>query len=285
MRDIFIERRENLLRIAIKEDNILKECFIEEDRFEPLPGEIYKGTIKNIVPAIKCAFIDIGYEKNAYMYINPREKNKSLKKGQDILIEVTKEEIGDKGAKVNGFISLPGRYTVINNLNKGISFSKKIKDEKFKENVQNNIQALDDIAIVIRTNAQFVDVDTINKEIQKLYENYKKIYMAFNYTLKPKKLYGESNIIYKILRDSINGDTASIIVDNSSDYDIIKGYVEEKPDINIDIFHYEGHRNIFDYYEIEKEILALRNYTVPLNCGGYIVIEKTEAMKDRKSVV
>lgn len=278
MRDIFIERRENLLRIAIKEDNILKECFIEEDRFEPLPGEIYKGTIKNIVPAIKCAFIDIGYEKNAYMYINPREKNKSLKKGQDILIEVAKEEIGDKGAKVNGFISLPGRYTVINNLNKGISFSKKIKDEKFKENIQNNIQALDDIAIVIRTNAQFVDVDTINKEIQKLYENYKKIYTAFNYTLKPKKLYGESNIIYKILRDSINGDTASIIVDNSSDYDIIKGYVEEKPDINIDIFHYEGHRNIFDYYEIEKEILALRNYTVPLNCGGYIVIEKTEAM-------
>ncbi|WP_029450790.1 Rne/Rng family ribonuclease [Clostridium algidicarnis] len=278
MRDIFIERRENLLRIAIKEDNFLKECFIEEDRFEPLPGEIYKGTIKNIVPAIKCAFIDIGYDKNAYMYINPREKNKSLKKGQDILIEVTKEEIGDKGAKVNGFISLPGRYTVINNLNKGISFSKKIKDEKFKENIQNNIQALDDIAIVIRTNAQFVDVDTINKEIQKLYENYKKIYMAFNYTLKPKKLYGESNIIYKILRDSINGDTASIIVDNFSDYDIIKGYVEEKPDINIDIFHYEGHRNIFDYYEIEKEILALRNYTVPLNCGGYIVIEKTEAM-------
>lgn len=96
MRDIFIERRENLLRIAIKEDNILKECFIEEERFEPLPGEIYKGTIKNIVPAIKCAFIDIGYNKNAYMYINPREKNKSLKKGQDILIEVAKEEIGDK---------------------------------------------------------------------------------------------------------------------------------------------------------------------------------------------
>ncbi|WP_032120908.1 Rne/Rng family ribonuclease [Clostridium amazonitimonense] len=278
MREIFIERRDRLLRIAIKENKVLTECFIEEESFEPLPGEIYKGVIKNIVPAIKCAFIDIGHDKNAYMYINPKDKSKSLKKGQDILIEVTKEELGDKGAKVNGFISIPGRYTVINNLNTGVSFSQKIKDENFKSYIKDNMVFPKDIAVVIRTNAQFVDVDIINEEIKKLYATYEDIYTKFNYTLKPKKLYGEGGIIYKILRDSINGDTASIVVDNPSDYNIIKEYIEGKPDINIDINHYEGHRNLFDYYEIEKEILALRNHRVPLGCGGHIVIDKTEAM-------
>lgn len=278
MRDIFIERRDKLLRIAIKENHRLKECFIEEETFEPVPGEIYGGIVKNIVPAIKCAFIDIGHKKNAYMRIDSSYTKKSLKKGQEVLVEVIKEELGDKGAKVNNFISIPGRYIVLTNLNTSLEFSKKIEDNDFKVRISNSIKKPEDLGIMVRTNAQFVDIETLNEEVDSLYSTYKDILRDYNFTLKPKKLYGDGSILYKILRDFVTIDTKSIVVDSKEDYHIIKRFIQGKSEINLELELYEDYRNLFDYYGIEKEILSLRNSKVTLPCGGYIIIEKTEAM-------
>lgn len=125
METIYIEREEEILRIVLREDDILKECFIEEEKLEPSPGKIYKGVVKNIVPAIKCAFIDIGCNKNAYMYLHHKFKNDDLKNGDEVLVEIMKESIGEKGPKVTSSISVPGRYVVIVTNNNKISFSKK----------------------------------------------------------------------------------------------------------------------------------------------------------------
>ncbi len=130
MRDIYVERRENLLRVAIKKNNLLSECYIEEESLEPVQGEIYKGIVKRVVPGIKSAFIDIGYSKQAYMILGEEEKD--LKQGDGIIVEVLKEQFGSKGAKVTSKISLAGRYCVLETSRNDISISRKIENLEFK---------------------------------------------------------------------------------------------------------------------------------------------------------
>lgn len=273
MRELFIERREKLLRIAVKENNTLSECFIEEETNEPLPGEIYKGVIKNIVPAINCAFIDIGFEKNAYMYT---DSTMSIKKGHEILVEVVKEQVGTKGAKVTPFFTLPGKYLVLSPKREGLVFSKKILDKSRLDELEQEIQLIDGMGLIVRTNAQHASLNIIKEEFKELNEIYNKIEREFNYSLKPKKLYGENSLLNKVLRDNINRDTGRIIVDSSKDFNIVENYVDREE--NIELLLYKENRTLFDYYGIEKEILSLRNNRVNLKCGGHIVIDKTEAM-------
>lgn len=278
MKEIFIERQKELLRIALKENDKLKECFLEEENGEPYPGEIYKGIVKNIVPGIKCAFIDIGHKKNVYMYIDNKFKNTKLKKGEEILVQVIKEDLGSKGAKVTNAISIPGRYCVLMNLNKDISFSKKIEDKALKEQICSNIEKPKDIGVMIRTNAAGVSVETINEEINKLYSIYKEICSKANFSVKPGILFNAGGILGRVLRDKISGLNSKIYVDSKEDYEYIKEFSSDITDAKININLHEEIRSIFNYYGIEREILSLRNNKVSLNCGGYIVIDKTEAM-------
>lgn len=278
MKEIFIERQKELLRIAIKENDRLKECFLEEETGEPYPGEIYKGIVKNIVPGIKCAFIDIGHKKNVYMYIDNKFKNTKLKKGEEILVQVIKEDLGSKGAKVTNAISIPGRYCVLMNLNKDVSFSKKIEDKALKEYICMNIEKPKDIGVMIRTNAAGVSVETINEEIDKLYGIYNEISNKANFSVKSGILFNAGGILGRVLRDKISGVNCKIYVDSQEDYDYIKEFSGDITDTKISIKLHEEIRSIFNYYGIERELLSLRNNKVGLNCGGYIIIDKTEAM-------
>lgn len=277
MREIFIEKDNSLRRIAIKEGEKLIECCIEEDTNEPLPGEIYKGIVKNIVPAIKCAFVDIGHSKNAYMYLS-EDKDMSIKKGQEVLVEVVKEVIGTKGAKVVPIINLPGRYAVISNKNKDVSFSKKIENQDFKAKAVEELDGIIPLGIKIRTQGQYVPLPVIKAEVEELYSIYEEIDKGFKFALRPKRLYGENSLVYKILRDFVTDDTESIVVNSEKDYKIIDSYIDDKEDIKAKLKFYDGHRTLLDFYGVEKDILALRHPKVALPCGGSLIIESTEAM-------
>ncbi|MDP4143874.1 MAG: ribonuclease E/G [Bacillota bacterium] len=277
-KEIFIERYKEVLRIAVMEDKKLSECFIEEDNNEVYQGQIYKGIVKNIVPAIKCAFIDIGKDKNCYMYMDSKFNNTHIKKGEEILVEVVKESIGDKGPKVTNAITIPGRYSVIITLNKDINFSKKINDESFIAGIGENLKKPEDVGVMIRTNAQNVDFQFINEEINRLYAVYLGIAKEGLYSSKPRILYNAGGVLGKVLRDNIDANTAKIIVNSKDDYEFIKNYVGQKEDINLEIELHDKCRTLLDYYGIEKELLRLRNNKVYLKCGGSIIIDKTEAM-------
>ncbi|AYF54481.1 Rne/Rng family ribonuclease [Clostridium botulinum] len=276
---IYIEREEEILRIVLREDDILKECFIEEEKSEPSPGKIYKGVVKNIVPAIKCAFIDIGCNKNAYMYLHHKFKNDDLKNGDEVLVEIMKEAIGEKGPKVTSSISVPGRYVVIVTNNNKISFSKKIEDnDNFKCYIKDNVNKPEDIGIMIRTNALDATIEDINTEIEKLYETYKKIVQEGTYCLKPKLLYDGGGTLGRILNDILTFNTKKVVLNNEQDLKYIKKFIEDKSDLDLELQLYEGTQNLFSYYNIEREILSLRNNKVMLPSGGNIIIDKTEAM-------
>lgn len=279
METIYIEREKCILRIAVKEDNILKECLIEEENKEPFPGEIYKGVVKNVVPAIKCAFLDIGYEKNAYMYIHPKFKNQNVKNGDEVLVEIMKEPIGEKGAKVTNLISIPGRYVVIVTYNNKINFSKKIDDnDNFKEYINESIHKPEDVGIMIRTNALNVNIEDINIEINNLYEKYKEVVRQGTYCMKPKLLYNGGGSLGRILNDILSVNTRKVILNTKKDCDFFQKFIENKSDLDLEIELYEGEQCLFSYYNIERQILALRNNKIILPSGGNIVIDKTEAM-------
>lgn len=274
MKEIFIERQEDFLKIAVKEDNVLKGCYIEEQNHLPKISDIYKGVVKNIVPAIKCAFIDIGYKKNAYMYLN--DNMKSIKKGDEVLVEVIKEEIGKKGPKVINSISVPGSYIVVTNSHNKIQFSPKIKDNNFIKHIEDNLDKPKDIGVVIRTKGQNVDLSILKEEISNLYNIYENIAKKFTYYQNIGLLYGSEGILGNILRET-SGDDYNIIVNNNADFNYCKEILNSEYHEG-EIKIYDGSIGLFDYYGIEKEILGLRNNKVVLPSGGNIIIEKTEAM-------
>ena len=278
MKEIYIERQEEFLRIAIKENNKLKECFIEEDSSGPIPGEIYKGVVKNIVPAIKCAFIDIGHNKDCYMYLDERFNNTKVKKGDEIIVEVLKEEIDKKGAKVTSAFGIPGTYSVVINMNKDISFSKKINNSDFENMVSKELIKPEEIGVMIRTNAFNVDISILNDEVSALYEIYKGIINRAKYSRNPILLFSDAGALNRTLRDMLDKNTFKIVLNDESDFKYTKKFTQEREDIDVKVEFHNESRMLFDYYGIEKEILSLRNHRIPLKCGGNIVIDKTEAM-------
>lgn len=276
MREIFIERREKSIRIAVKNNNELEECFIEEKSSEPTYGEIYKGRVKNIVPAINSLFLDIGLDKEGYMYYSEDLKKLNIKKGDEFLVEVLKEPLNEKGAKLTNKFNIPGKYLVFTKGKSGISFSKRITDEFKKKLIEAEIEEIDGINIVVRTEAVNVPIEILKAERDKLKGILDEMNRKLNYSTELSKVYGEDVSLNKVLRDNITKGNLKIYVDNIEDETYVKSFLDGEKDIEIIV--YDGLRTLFDYYNIEKEILKLRHNKVKLNCGGDIVIEKTEAM-------
>lgn len=275
MREIFVERNDNLLRIAIKEKGKLNRCFVEEINEEPNIGEIYKGRVKNIVPAINSIFVDIGLNKDAYMYYSKELREEGIKKGDEILVEIIKEPINNKGAKVSKNISIPGRYLVLTLGEKGISFSKRINREEEKERIKGVLENIEGYGITVRTEAVYASEEDLLLEKEEILFEMDNVIKKLNYSLNLGKVYGENIILNKVIRENLNNE-CKIILNNDADFIETKNLVEKYK--NIEVEKYEGLRSLFDFYDIEREILKLRHKKVALNCGGNIVIDKTEAM-------
>lgn len=277
MKEIFIERREKILRIALKDNGKLKECLMEEESECVLPDQIYKGVVKNIVPGIKSAFIDIGVGRKTYMYLDNKFKNMKLKKGDEIIVQVVKEELGSKGAKVSNAITIPGKYSVLITLEEGINFSRKIADEAFKKSVLEEIKLPLGIGLMLRTKSAEVSMEVLKSEIEDLYNKYLEIVRKSTYSLKPGLIYDAGGILGRTLRDRVDESIKKLYIDSEDDMKLVKEYTEYLG-LKIDINLHKEDRTLFDFHGIEKEILNLRNNKVFLKCGGYIVIDRTEAM-------
>lgn len=276
MKDIFIERREKILRIAVKSNNELIESIVEEKQNSPIIGELYKGRIKNILPGINSIFVDLGLDKEGYMYYSDELKSRNVKKGDEILVEVIKEPINEKGAKLTHKACIPGKYVVLNCYREGIEFSRRITDESVKETILNSIGSLESAGITVRTEGAEVEIEVLKREIEKLYEEFQKIEKQMKFSSNLKKLYGENLTLNKVLTNCSINENVNIHVNNEEDLQYISNLVKGEDNYKVEL--YDGYRNLFDFYGIEKELLKLRHNKVNLHCGGSIVIDKTEAM-------
>ena len=276
MKEIIVERRENILRIAIKNKGKLQELIVEEEKNGPVIGEIYKGRVKNIVPATNSIFVDINLSKEAYLYYSNELKNQGIKKGDEIVVEIIKEPINEKGAKVTTNYSLPSKYMVLESKGTGIEFSKRFKDEVKKELIAAELENVENAKLIIRTEAASVSIEELKHERKILIKEFDKINRNMKYSKNLGKLYGENIALIKVLRDKVNLEPVKVVLDDIDDFDFATDYLKGEESASIKL--YGDTRGIFENYEIEKELLKLRHNKVVLPCGGSIVIDKTEAM-------
>ncbi len=298
MKQIIVNVSDFEVRVALIEDNQLVEFFIQNEDKSRIIGNIYKGKVANVLPGMESAFLDIGLEKNAFLYVKDlrefEEKyldgiENSSKPIEDILnvrdeviVQVLKEPTGTKGARVTTHYTIPGKYLVLMPNNDYIAISKKIKDDEERTRLK---KILEDIkpkgtGVIIRTAARSKDESAFVKEIEYLIKKWKKIESEI-YTAKSGDIvYKDSNIIRRVVRDMFSSDIDSLVIDSEEHYweliDYISAFSEN--DLRFKVKLYQKDIPILKEYNIEKEIEKALQKKVWLKCGGYLVIEKTEAL-------
>ena len=293
MLEILISKKQNKERIALIENGNLVEYYEEDENENRKEGNIYKGKIKDIIPGMQSAFVDIGAERSGFIHIKdilPKvdEKNKTnngiqeteikklVKQNQNILVQVKKDSNEKKGARVSTHINLPGKYIVLMPNTNIITVSQKIENKEEQERlinlVKQNISKQN--GAVIRTSAMKKE-DEIIEELKKLEKKWQKIQEKFKNT-NDKLIYKSETIAEKMILDLIDKGIVRIVTDNKKEYEVMKKIKDETKELSNTKIEYE--QTVFEKYELEKQIEQIQNRKIWLKCGGFITIDKTEAL-------
>jgi len=284
-------------RVAILENNDLVELYIERDDSKRLVGNIYKGRVVNVLPGMQAAFVDIGLEKNAFLYVKdaiPKEilgdrsinlKDISIKdvvkNGQEIIVQVTKEPYGTKGARVTTHITLPGRHLVLMPYTDYIGVSRRIENEEERERLRQLTEEVkpDNMGVILRTVSEGIVIDEIRDDIKFLMKIYSKINNERNLGFAPRVIYRDMDLIQRTVRDMFTKDISKLIVNNREKYNSIVELSELiSPHLKARVEYFDEGHDIFGYYAIEEKIKRALDRKVLLKSGGYIVIDETEAL-------
>ena len=310
MYKILINVEGNERRIAIVRDKALEELSVERSDTEQIVGNVYKARVENVVSGMQAAFVDIGLEKNGFLHqsdiIDPDVSYKEMlddevehfspgngakqsgkiedmiKEGQEILVQVVKGQIGTKGSRLATNISLPGRYLVLmpNSSKSGISRKIVNREERARlKQVLANLKIPKGMGVIVRTVGAEGEQDRFRRDLRYLIGVWRRICVKKVLSKAPSCIHQELNLVFKTLRDSLVDDVDEILVDNREEFRKVRKFVglifpEMKPRVNF----YRGKEPIFYKYEIEPQIYKALNRKVWLRCGGYIVIDRTEAL-------
>ncbi|NLY19486.1 MAG: Rne/Rng family ribonuclease [Clostridiaceae bacterium] len=293
VRDILVETRFDETRIAVVEDGEPVEIYIETANREKLAGNIYRGKVERVLPGMQAAFVDIGIGKNAFLYaddiINESVKNSSqpgkiedlISQGQEITVQVIKEEIDNKGARVTTKITLPGRTVVLTPVMQGIGVSKKIKCPNERERLEQLAIGLcpEGMGIIVRTAAEGLDPSELDSEIKYLVGLWKNISAGEEKGNVPRCIYSEPGVIYKLVRDYFDSGLNRLILDDRSEYEkILEHIATVLPGMKPKIEYFCKDYNLFECYNIDLAISKALSRKVWLKSGGYLVFDKTEAL-------
>ncbi|MFW5873403.1 MAG: Rne/Rng family ribonuclease [Bacillota bacterium] len=285
-------------RAAILVNDNLDNLFFERDTYERNEGSIYRGKVKDVLPGMQAAFVDIGSERNGFLHINDayplfndkQRKNFSKRKlkinqvlnpGQEIMVQVTKEPIGEKGPKLTCRVSLPGRYYVFLPNENRINISRRIRDHGERGRLKNITKNLinGNTGVIIRTNAANKDKKLLKMDYNFLNSLWQRILSRYKRSRAPKLLHSDINLIHQIVRDHLGSDIDRVVIDDREDYKNLSEFAERlDPDINSRIFLYQRERPIFETYGIEQELDKLMRRKVWLKSGGHVVFDSTEAL-------
>lgn len=262
--------------ILLNDYKIVEQYTIDKENIE---GNIYLGVIKNIVPGLKATFVDIGQSKNAFIHFEDLGKGE-IKVNESILVQVQKNAIKQKGAKLTSNIKLTGRYIVLMPRTDFISVSRKIADESKREELKEIAKKYlsKNCGAIIRTNCTLATEQEIKQDIQMLLKKWENIKIIAKQKAKsvPCIIEEENSIVKSLILSTVDSNLNTVVT-NNEEYnkeilDFLKTYnLENKINVEYD-------NNVFQKYTIEKELQSLKNNKVWLNCGGQIVIDKTEAL-------
>ncbi len=305
-------------RIALLQEGRLAEFHYEESGSSFVVGEVYLGVVKKVSPGLNAAFVDIGYEKDAFLHyldLGPQirslnkftksiqtQKNASYKlsnfrnetdidklgkidqvlsKGQQVLVQVVKEPISSKGPRLSCEISLPGRYVVLVPFSNAISISKKIVEKEERQRLLKLVQSIkpNNFGVIIRTVAAHKETEELEKDLRTLINNWEEGMKNLRIANPRDKVIGEMGKASALLRDVLNENFDSIMVDSKEVYDEIRSYIlSVEPDKENLLKLYQGKVKLFEARNVEKQLKLSFGKTVSLPSGGYLVIEHTEAL-------
>jgi len=286
VRDIIAEIYPWESRVGIVEDDRLVEVFWADQ--DESVGNIYKGKVKDVLPGLSCAFIDVGLSKNAFLYVgdvvgpgNRKDRNiaQLLKSGQEIMVQVKKEAFSEKGARVTGDITIPGHLLVLLPFQREVSISRKIIGNQKRNQLRSLIEdnKPDDVGVILRTACVEADSNEIKAELSELLKVWQDIQNRFDQQKAPSLVYEDIDVIERALRDYLDADIRRVIINNLKLKDKIDLFIKKKnTPYSISVQYVEG--DLFEKYGLEKDIRKALRRKVWLKSGGYLIIDVTEAM-------
>ena len=286
VRDIIAEIYPWESRVGIVEDDRLVEVFWADQ--DESVGNIYKGKVKDVLPGLSCAFIDVGLNKNAFLYVgdvvgpgNRKDRNiaQLLKSGQEIMVQVKKEAFSEKGARVTGDITIPGHLLVLLPFQREVSISRKIIGNQKRNQLRNLIEdnKPDDVGVILRTACVEADSKEIKAELSELLKIWQDIQNRFDQQKAPSLIYEDIDVIERALRDYLDADIRRVIINNLKLKDKVDLFIKKKnTPYSLSVQYVEG--DLFEKYGLEKDIRKALRRKVWLKSGGYLIIDVTEAM-------
>ncbi|MFA6599401.1 MAG: Rne/Rng family ribonuclease [Candidatus Omnitrophota bacterium] len=308
-REILISMDANETQVAILEEGHLDEYYIERLDESRMFGNIYKGKVKTVIPGMGAAFVDLGTKKDGFLYVgdamkspldldaeydeaehnkgHQRERVKSidqvLKVGQEVIVQIVKEPIANKGPRLTTHFSVPARYLVMMPGDEKIGISRRLEDRKERERIRQIFrQELDfpkGVGFIVRTAAEGKSEKEFQRDIRYLTKLWKRIHGTIDQRKAPCIIHQELSLVERIIRDHFDEDTDTIVVDHQDVYrKLLKFMAIYLPGQKVQVDLYRDHTPLFEKYTIEKAIEKTFQKTVFLKSGGHIVIEQTEGL-------
>lgn len=298
-KEILIKVGEEETRVAVLENKVLVEMYIERSPYQRLVGNIFKGRVENVLPGMQAAFVDIGLEKNAFLYVEDAIPSRTMEAGQgqgnsalginicdilrqcqDVIIQIVKEPIGTKGARVTTNITLPGRYLVLMPTVDYVGISRRIDDERERDRLKEMAVKIkpEGMGVIVRTVAEGVDESELSLDVSMLTNLWRKIISRSNHGSIPNLLHRDLELVQRILRDIFTEDVDRLIIDSRYEYEKILDLLDiAGPSLKVKVLLEEG-SNAFEENNLDVELEKALKRKVWLKCGGYIVIDQSEAL-------
>ncbi len=286
-------------RAGILEDEKLVEFFIERPSNKQIAGNIYKGKIVNVLPGMQAAFVDIGLDRNAFLYVDDAIASLDLREdidieedevnsikdvvkvGQELLVQITKEPIGTKGARVVTSVTLPGRYVVLMPTVNYVGISRRISDETERNRLKELAHSVrpKGMGIIVRTVAEGQTERELASDVKFLMRVWKNIQKNGKNTSAPELLYEDHDLVYRLVRDQLTEDISRFVIDSKSRYDDVISLLSViGSNLKKKVRLYQKESPIFDYFAIEPQIERGVRQKIWLDCGGYLIFDQTEAL-------
>jgi ribonuclease G len=295
-KEILINITPQETRVAILENGMVHEIYIERRRSKGLVGNIYKGRVARVLPGMEAAFVDVGLDRAAFLHVSDVAQarqatnggglphiNQVLREGQELLVQVIKDPLGTKGARLTTNITIPSRYLVFMPNSDNVGVSSRIESDEERDRLRHMLlsedERVEDAGYIIRTAAEVATSESILSDIKYLNRLWEALNQKANDAAAGSVVHKDLPLYLRVLRDMVDEDLEKIRVDSRETYSIMKefaqSYVPEVADV---IEHYPGERPIFDLHGVEDEIQKGLERKVHLKSGGHLVIDQTEAM-------
>ncbi|MCP2030660.1 ribonuclease E [Okibacterium sp. HSC-33S16] len=291
-RKMVVRSKANKIQIGVLEDGVLVEHYVARNEEASLIGNVYLGRVQNVLPSMEAAFVDIGRGRNAVLYSGevdwdaaetgnqPRRIELALKPGDRVLVQVTKDPVGHKGARLTSQVSLPGRYLVyvpngsMNGISRKLPDTERARLKKILKEV-----LPDNVGVIVRTAAEGATQEQLTLDVNRLINQWAEISRQVETVQAPALLHSEPDLLIKIVRDVFNEDFQKMLIAGDDAQEVIESYLRGvAPDLLERVERYEGSRDVFDEYRITEQIEKALDRKVWLPSGGSLVIDRTEAM-------